>query len=291
MGDLRYTFAKPIEIENIGRLYPCRIYDFWEHKALFNILNITVKTILVQIPMKQKKERELIEKSFKNFDVVMSASSFVSQVVEMLSFCFKINKKKIKVFNYNNLPYISLSWDEELYAELEKGYSLLGSLDINSEEFSTLKSLMEEKSNNLIEKTINRDNYDFIRNEIIKINDIQLPRQSGDPELQKHFEKAERAKRRQSENIDLDDIITTIIAFTGYTYETIENISIRQLNKLIARLNIIKNYDTCISYICAGASDVKVTSYLEHIEDNTDSKLGKSFDEFKNSFIKKGFSK
>lgn len=282
--DLRYTFAKPIEIENIGTLYPCKIYEFWENRELFGILNATIKSILVQIPLKQKKERKEIKEKYKDFDVIMSSEEFRQQFIKLLSLCFKVDINNIRIFNYNNFPHISLSWNQSLYDEIEKGYNLLSFLKQGSKQFNDLKKILEEKSNELIKSTINRDNYNFIKEAIVRVNDIQLPEQSENPLIQKDIDRSERRKREKNGNIDLDDIITTIISLTGYTYKEIEQeMTMRQLNKLIARLNIVKNYDACINYICAGATDVKIKSYMEHIEDVNNQSSSSSFDDFYNN--------
>jgi hypothetical protein len=118
---------------------------------------------------------------------------------------------------------------------------------------------------------ITRDNYDYIRNEIIKINNIRLPKQAKTKELQEWFDKAYKAKNMQNKNAgDMEDIITSIMAFVGYTPEEIKKMTVYQINKLIARLNKISEYKANIQFLCAGAEKIKLEHWSNKIEDKDD---------------------
>jgi len=118
---------------------------------------------------------------------------------------------------------------------------------------------------------ITRDNYDYIRNEIIKVNNIRLPKQAKTKELQEWFDKAYKARSMQNKNAgDMEDIITSIMAFTGYTPEEIKKMTVYQVNKLIARLNKISEYKTNIQFLCAGAEKINLEHWSSKIDDKDD---------------------
>ncbi len=137
-------------------------------------------------------------------------------------------------------------------------------------------------------KIINRDNYDYIRNMIIRINNLRLPKQAKTKELQEWFDKARFAKQGNNKT-DMEDIITSIMALTGYTPQEISEMTVYQINKLIARLNKIKEFDVHIQYLCAGADlkGVKLEHWLEHIEDkNEEDNYSISYEQFTNNLNK-----
>jgi len=118
---------------------------------------------------------------------------------------------------------------------------------------------------------ITRDNYDYIRNEIIKVNNIRLPNQAKTKELQEWFDKAYKARNAQNKNAgDMEDIITSIMAFTGYTPEDIKKMTVYQVNKLIARLNKISEYNTNIQFLCAGAEKINLEHWSSKINNGND---------------------
>ena len=61
----------------------------------------------------------------------------------------------------------------------------------------------------------------------------------------------------------------------------LKEIYIYQINHLIARINKIKQYEAEVQFISAGASDIKLTNYLEHIADDNEEKLSTSLSEVK----------
>lgn len=118
---------------------------------------------------------------------------------------------------------------------------------------------------------ITRDNYDYIRNEIIKINNIKLPKQAKTKELQEWFDKAHKAKIAQNKsNGDMEDIITSIMAFTGYTPDEIKKMTVYQINKLIARLNKISEFKANIQFLCAGAEKINLEHWSNRIDEYKD---------------------
>ena len=236
-------FKEPLEIregEKIFPIYPLGVVEYYKNSNLFMVLSVTVNYLLQQIDTKEVKLREHVKKTTKNFDVVSSNATTLNQLIQLLA--------------------------------------LLSHKDYND-------FLIQKSSNNLIYIDIdgfiiNRENYDMIRNSIIKANSLKLPKQAATKELQQWFDKTRNYKSKEK-GATLTDIATTIVTVTGLTFNDIKDMSIYQINHLIGRINKVKQYEAEVQFISAGASDIKLTNYLEHIADDNEEKLSTSLSEVK----------
>lgn len=236
-------FKEPLIIEGEKSnfsIYPLSIVDYYKNTALFSVLSVTVEYLLQHVNTKDKKAREFIRKNTKHFDVVTSNAESISQLLELLA-----------LLTHKSVNDCILQRDEEGY------------LYIVIDDF-----------------IINRNNYDLVRNSIIKANSLKLPKQAATKELQEWFDKTRNFKSKEK-GAGLSDIVTTIVAITGLTFEAIRDMSIYQINHLIARINKIKQYEAEVQFIGAGATNIKLTNYLEHIADDNEEKLSTSLDEVK----------
>jgi len=226
MDDLRFILNMPIEVDDIGYIYPFTMEEYALYFQYLNVLSVTTNLILQQIDVKNKEYRKEIEEKLKNFDVICSEKSLIDILIKLLFISFKTEEIK-----YN---------------------SQLQTIEINS-------------------KMINRDNYDYIRNSIIKVNNIRLPKQAKTKELQDWFDKSYKLKYSQNNDSgSMEDIITSIMAFTGYTPDEIKKMTVYQINKLITRLNKISEYDANIQFLCAGGDKIKLEHWSSHIKDDKD---------------------
>ena len=69
----------------------------------------------------------------------------------------------------------------------------------------------------------------------------------------------------------------------GYTPKQISELTIYQINALIARINKVKEFDMNVQFLCVGAEKIKLEPYTAHININEEEKVGSNFDEFKNN--------
>lgn len=244
MDDLRYILQEPVELQGIGILYPMNILEFNKNIKSFNILGITKNNLLQGIDVKDLEKRDYIEKNIKNFDVITSQKELIALLLNLLIVCFKLNEKndiEIKQSEDNNGIYFLLKGNR-----------------------------------------IDRNNYDFVRNQIIRMHNLHFPKQAKNAELQKWFDKARKAKNKgNNDKTDMEDIITTIVATTGIPFKEIKEMSVYQINRLIARINKVKEFDTNVQFLCAGGQNIKLDSYLTHIEEEIEEKLSVGLDEFK----------
>ena len=232
-NDLRYIFNLPVEIDDVGKLYPFTISEFIEYGHLFGLLTITVNSLLQKIDINEVEKRKSIEKNIKIFDIFVSESTLLQPLGELLS----------RSFHTENVVW---------YQETEQ-------IAIDG-------------------KIIDRNNFNHIRNQIIKINDIHLPKQAKNKELQEWYDKKNKLNNSNN-NSDFEDTITSIMAFTGYTPEQLLGFTIYQANKLISRLNKISEYESNIQFLCVGAKNIKLEHWSTHIEDIENDDI--SFDKFK----------
>jgi hypothetical protein len=214
----------------------------------FNVLSITKNLILQQIDMKDTEKRDEVEKTVKNFDLIIVNKQYTELLLQLLSLSFDT-----KLSN-QNICKIDKNKDFDIY-----------NVCISINDFR-----------------VDRNNYDYLRNQIIKVNNMHLPKQSKNAELQKWFDKARKHKEREN-NIDMEDIITSIMSIDGYTQEEMKNMTIYAVNKLVEKINNRDQFKANISYICAGAEKVKIEHWMTHKEEKEDN-YSVSYDEFTKKF-------
>jgi hypothetical protein len=255
MNDLRYIFAKPIDI-NIGTIYPLNILDYTINIHKFNVLAMNRNSLLQAYDIKtQKEDRDWIEQNIKDFDVICMNPQYIKSVIELFEIVFKKNSEEI------NSNYI------EIYTQINQD---IESNKIKQEDLNDIKIILPylEKIFILVgDIPIYRDNYTYVKNQICKINSVHLPRQYKTKKLQERMDLA-RSRQSQGNDQDYEDIITTLAIVGHYDLEKLENKTVYQINALINRANKVKEFDCNIQYICAGAEKVKLESFTTHIDVN-----------------------
>ena len=284
MNDIRYILKEPIEIKDIGTLYPMDILKYNKCNDCFSVLAIVKSTLLQQVDTNDKEKRDYIENNVKNFDVLCSQRELIDSLINLISVCFEIKKENIQYDDNLKCIFIGDFFGLNIEKLNQRAFELI---NINKD---NPNDLSEEIKNEIISindfvgklKIINKDNYDFIRNSIIKMYGVHLPKQAKTLELQKWFNKASKAKGKNNKT-DMEDIITTIVAVTGIEFDKIKAMSMYQINKLIERINKVKEYDVNVQFLCVGAKDIKLTSYLEHLDNEREEKLSVPLDELSKS--------
>lgn len=251
MDDLRYIFNMPIEINQIGVIHGFTMeeYALPINSLCLNVLSVTINLYLQQIDIKEIETRAEIAEKVKCFDLICSQP----ELVESLLLLLKISFKPKKLFFCPAFNKIILVFEE-----------------------------IKEKTESKRYCFITRDNYDFVRNQIIKVNNIRLTKQANNKELQKWYDKSYKFKNSQNKNAgDMEDIITSVISFTGYTPEEVKKLTVYQVNKIMARLYKRSEYDTSIQFICVGAEKIKLEHWSSKIDEKDD--VSSDFDVFASS--------
>lgn len=272
MNDLRYIFAKPIDI-NVGTIYPLNILDYSTNIQKFNVLAINKNSLLQAYDIKtQKDDRNWIEQNVKDFDVICMNPQYIKAVIELFEIVFKKDSEDDKKISSNYI---------EIYNELNQD---IESNKIKQEDLNDIKVILPYLEKIFIivgDIPIYRDNYTYVKNQICKINSVHLPRQYKTKKLQERMDLA-RSRQNSDSKQDYEDIITTLAIVGHFDLEKLENKTIYQINALIQRVNKIKEFDCNIQYICAGAEKVKLESFTAHIDVNENKeKLSSDFEEYK----------
>lgn len=116
------------------------------------------------------------------------------------------------------------------------------------------------------EHAINGSNYDLVRQTIMKQNIMHEQKVYENPLVQQWAEKVMAARAKNSSNLTLEDMITTVSVYKGLSYEEISEMTYYQLYADFNRIGKFKGYDTSIQMICAGAKDVKIESYTDPLD-------------------------
>ena len=182
-----------------------------------------------------------------------------------------LSKKQLMLGDKDNLlqTVILISVAEKTQGQLDlTNPKTIDSMNDVLEDFCRMFSIITKKkiecksSNNggfyfVGEKTlIDSNNYDDIREAIMKMTLLKEPKVFKNKEVEKWYYKAMKASQRGKKEIDLDDIISIVVQDMKYTFEYVYNLNIFQLYVLYARINNSVSYETISKFRCVG--DVKV---------------------------------
>lgn len=115
------------------------------------------------------------------------------------------------------------------------------------------------------ECSINSENYDLVRQIIMKQNLIFEPKVFKDKRAQEWANKV-LAVRAKNNKITIEDMITTVSIYSGIDINILKEYSKYQLQASFYRVNKIKAYDTSIQFTCAGGKDIEIPDYTGEIE-------------------------
>lgn len=95
--------------------------------------------------------------------------------------------------------------------------------------------------------SINKDNYDIVRQTIMKQNLIFEPKVFKNKLVQQWAEKVIKARAKNSVKITIEDMITTVSNFKGKSYKEIAEQTLYQLNADFQQITKFKSYDSSIA--------------------------------------------
>lgn len=290
MRSLNNFFGKPVKIENVDMLYPLSIYDYVEHLNLFGVLQITVKLYLQSIDDKDKDFLKQIENNVYNFDIIKNSDiQNKNNLVELLKLSFK--KQNIKFLKLSDMKIYDENNKRFVYnISCIKNFFNINKVDNDDEVIDFYNEIINkdnvDKDYEFIsiddcKSIIDRNNYDYIRNQIIRINAIRLPKQAKTRELQKWYDKAYKFKQINSKE-DYEDMLSTIARKYHKLPEELEHLTPYQVNVLYARDIKVSEFKTGVSYRCSpNFKDVEIKNYNEHIDLLEDVKISSDFNTFR----------
>jgi hypothetical protein len=236
MEDLRYILGMPIEIEGFNSV-KLHPMNIYEFSNNRNLFSILNVGINLLLQQLETSQKEERKK-------------IKEQMKDFDVLCMDVNN--IWIFSRLLKICFKIEEDEDLQLGEENGYPYILIKDID---------------------IINRDNYDLIKKEILRSNYIRLPKVAATKELQEWFDA--EAKSNGKSDIDMQDILTSVMVYCGYTPTQLKEFTVYQINQIIGRINKICEYKSNIQFLCAGADskDIKIDSgIMAHIDDSIEEK-------------------
>lgn len=108
-------------------------------------------------------------------------------------------------------------------------------------------------------------NYNDFRKLVMKQNLIYEKKIYKDKLVQEWADRVLEARRKSSIKMSIEDMITTVHAYTGISFNELSEYTLYQLNSVFNRITKIKNYDVGISMKCAGAEKVQIEHFAEEL--------------------------
>lgn len=108
---------------------------------------------------------------------------------------------------------------------------------------------LSKNEDNEIDTIITRDNYDEIRSVIMKQNLLFEPKVFENKIKQEWAELVLANRAKNSVDMDIEDMITTVASFSGKHYWDLENYTIYQIKAEFARISKFKGFDTNLAMI------------------------------------------
>ena len=198
---LKYIFAKPDYVENVGDVYPILLKDYDRFQEVSKILYISKK-------------------------------HFVETELPLLV---------LIQFNAQHLGFE----DQELYLSLEELFSIVMRDEVKFHIEPNSKTIYFLSKDGGI---IDFSNYDIVRSIIMRQNLIFEQKVYKNPKMQEWANKILETRQKNSSNISIEDIISTVSVLKGVNYSELQNYSLYQLYADFYRARKIKKYETDVVF-------------------------------------------
>lgn len=120
------------------------------------------------------------------------------------------------------------------------------------------------KTKNIFQQ-VTRDNFNYYRNLIMKMNCINEEEFNPNPEIRKWQEKSKRAKQ-DGKPIEFQDMISSVVVGTGLTYEQVCEMTLYQFYTTFRRLSAFKEYDTSTLFATVSTEKIKIEQWCKNID-------------------------
>lgn len=133
---------------------------------------------------------------------------------------------------------------------------------------------------NAFSKIQTEQEFDYYRGLILKLSCIKEEEVNPNPEIQKWIEKSRRVKSQQGEKMSFADIVTSVSALKGISYEEINEMTLYQLYMDFYRIASKIDYDTGTLFATVSTEEVKIEGWNKHIDMFEKEKHGLTREEF-----------
>lgn len=254
----RALFGLPIETP-FGELKPLSIQDYMVCSLELSVITFDMKRSLhemrLTLPEERRNSKEITEMLEKLLAEVSLKDFLISYMTPYFSAYIAILARCM---------FFNIEGDEKKY---ETARDFL--VELSAEEFDNLRKVL-----------------------------MYINGQSGqtaflDPELQRYKEKAIKfkAKDGEGEAPNVPTLVTSVVAFTGLTFDEIITWNITQLLQVFQRIQMLKGYDTTTLFATVAGDKVEVQEWSKNIvledDSNTSNSFALSFDKFEGDIGKK----
>lgn len=227
-GSVKNIFNKPEIITGVGEIHSVLMKDYDEFMDISNILTYNYEHFNIESIKKELNVDEEIK------------------LLDLLSIYLSHSDQENKAFK-NLARLFTMVLHKEIHYE--------------TNEYIGLYFTSKDKKT-----VIDRSNYDQVRKIIMKQNVIIEPPIIKNDIVREWVEAAINARAKNSVDIRMEDMITTVAYNSGKHYWDLENYSIYQLKSEFQRIVKDKTYHTNVQFKCAGSDKVG----NEHYAENTD---------------------
>lgn len=135
------------------------------------------------------------------------------------------------------------------------------------------------KDEDALMKIQDDDEFMYYRSLILKLSCEKEETINPNPEIQRAIERSRRVKSQEGEGLAFADIVTSVSAIKGVSYEEINEMTLYQLYMDFHRIGQKFNYETSALFATV-AEKVEIEGWSKHIDLFEDEKTGLTRDEF-----------
>lgn len=228
MSNLSHIFQKPIVVDSVGEIYPVLLKNYDEFIEKANVLVF----------------------NYGHFNL--------DEIAKM----FNTYKENIKLLDLIVLAAKQTNAEEQTYQNLQDIFSIVLRKKIKYN--ITDNGLFFNSDDKYL---IDRFNYDEIRKVVMEQNLIFEQKVFKNKLTAKWAEKVLNARAKNTINMTIEDMVTTVSVYTGKNYSDLEYYSYYQLKADFNRIMKIKNYETMsIAMANPYAGNIKLDHFAENIE-------------------------
>jgi hypothetical protein len=225
MNDLKYIFAQPDYIDNVGEIYPITLKDYDKFQECSQLLYISRSHF-------EENQYPLFMLLFMSRQQLgLTFDEFVKKLEDLF---YLTTQNQFKFFETKNN-----AWFQYKYKD-NKGFPQY--------------------------KIINMNNYDIVREIIMKQNLMFEQKVFKNKTVQEWANKVLENKQKNAPKITIEDIITTVSVVTGKHYKDLLDYSIYQVYSDFYRVRKVKNFDASILSSVASMGSVSIQDFAEQLD-------------------------
>lgn len=154
---------------------------------------------------------------------------------------------------------------DDLIAEIEKLGLFELSMSWKELKDSYLNIFTKVFDDPYILDSITSQNFEYYRQLVMKMNGTKEEKINPNPEIQKALDRSKRVKSLGQEKLTVADMCSSIVTYTGISYEDILDYTIYQFFVTFQRIGTFINYDTTALFATV-SPDIEMENWSKHID-------------------------